>query len=81
MLAKTANLKTFGDDDHIFRKVYLKKDIHPAVSKEWKRIRDAEKREKENPANQGVEIKLNPDTRELMRDGVVIDRFTPSYFQ
>ena len=81
VLAKTANLKTFGDEDHIFRKVYLKKDIHPAVSKEWKRIRDAEKREKENPANQGVEIKLNPDTRELMRDGVVIDRFTPSYFQ
>ena len=81
VLQKTANLKTYGPDNHPFRRVYVKKDVHPAVSKEWKRLHDLEKNEKEKPENQGVEIKFDKDTRQLLRDGVVIDRFAPAYFQ
>ena len=81
VLEKTASLKNHGADDHPFRKVYVKKDIHPAVSKEWKRIHDLEKTEKEKPGNQGVEIRFDKETRQLLRDGVVIDRFSPPYFQ
>ena len=35
ILKRAKNLKTAGED---FKKIYVKKDIHPAVRKEWKRL-------------------------------------------
>ena len=55
--------------------VYVKKDIHPSVRREWKRLRDLVDTEKVKPVNQGCDIKLDPKTRTVTRNGVVIDRW------
>lgn len=77
VLAETKSLKNAGQE---YKIIYLKKDIHPAIRKEWKRIRDAERDEKQKPENQGSTIQLDFKSRELRRDGVVIDRWSPVYF-
>lgn len=71
------NLKTSGDT---FKRIYVKKDVHPAVRREWQRLRDAEKVEKERPENAGCVIYLNTRERKLYRDGCVIDSWSPQVF-
>ena len=63
-------------DTEIFRKIFIKKDIHPSVRAEWKRLRDAEKTEKERPENVGCNIVFNSKERQLYKDGVVIDKWS-----
>ena len=70
VLERTPKLKTRGG---AFAKIYVKKDIHPAVREEWKRLRAAETTEKERPENQGCTIRLDARERKLYRNGVVID--------
>ena len=55
----------------------MKKDVHPAIRKEWKRLRDVEAAEKVKPVNQGCTIQLDYKCREVNRDGVVIDKWSP----
>ena len=62
-------------DQEIFKKIFIKKDIHPSVRAEWKRLRDAEKTEKERPENAGCNIVFNSRERQLYKDGVVIDKW------
>lgn len=61
-------------------RVYIRKDVHPAVRRETGRLRKREKEEREKPENVGVNITYDWRTRVLMRDGVIIDRFTPRFF-
>ena len=77
VLADTKALKEAGP---AYKGIYVKKDTHPATRKEWKRLRDAEKYEKQKAENQGCIIELDTKSRELRRDGVVIDRWCPTYF-
>ena len=77
ILEKTRVLKEAGD---VYKNIYVKKDVHPAVRKEWNRLKDAERTEKEKPENQGVEIKLCAKERKLYRGNVVIDSWTPHPF-
>lgn len=44
ILHNASRLKNLGDN---FSRIYIKKDVHPSVRKEWRRLRDAEKAEKE----------------------------------
>ena len=78
ILANTSKLKQAGP---AYQKVYVKKDVHPAVRNEWRRLRESEKKEKEKPENVGCNIRLDTRQRVLLRDEVVIDRWSPSYFQ
>ena len=41
-----------------YKKIYIKKDSHPEVRKEWKRLRDAEDAEKSKSVNAGCNIRL-----------------------
>ena len=75
-----ANTKKLKEADQCYRRVYVKKDIHPSIRKEWKRLRDAEEAERRKPANQGCTINLDTQRRVLTRDGVIIDRWQPSFF-
>ncbi len=61
-------------------RVYVKKDTHPAARKEYARIRKREKEEREKPANVGTNIEYDWRRRILLRDGLVIDRFSPRFF-
>ena len=77
VLANAKNLKDAGRD---FKRIYVKKDIHPSVRKEWKRLWDVVTTEKEKPTNQGCTIQLDPKQRVVTRDGVVIDKWQPHFF-
>ena len=82
ILDKTKVLKDYDEADSIkdaLKTIYVKKDAHPSVRREWWRLHEAEKREKERPENRGVEIRLDYRTRQLMRDGVVIDKWSPVF--
>ena len=79
ILEKKSALKNLADNR--FRSIYIKPDEPVAVRIEWKRLRDALKKEKEAPTNQGVEIKLDYKTRKLLRDGVVIDQFKSPFLK
>jgi len=53
ILQQAKNLK---NADGPMSKVYMKKDLHPAVRKEMNRLRKREKEEKEKAENVGVNI-------------------------
>ena len=72
MLDNANKLKTSGV---MYSKIFIKKDTHPSIRAEWKRLRDAEKTEKERPENVGCNIHLNTRERHLYKDGEVIDRW------
>ena len=75
ILLHAKNLK----DEAGCSRIYIKKDIHPCVRKERDRLLKREKEEKQNPANEGINIKYDWDGRVLRRDGVIIDRYRPSF--
>ena len=60
--------------------VYVMKDVHPAVRKEMARLRQREKDEKEKPENVGVTIVFDWKKRVLLREGSIIDKFSPHFF-
>lgn len=75
------NTKALKDAGESFDKVYIKKDLHPSVRAEWKRLREATEYEKQRPENAGCEIRLDTRERKLYRDNVVIDAWRPKFFQ
>lgn len=60
-------------------RVYIKKDTHPGISREYKRLRDVEKKERDKPENQGREVKYDHATRSVRVDDMIIDTFRPSF--
>ena len=66
------------DLDEPLKKVYIKKDSHPEVRKEWKRLKDAEQNEKVK--NPGSTIRLDYKKRVLIKDDIEIDKWTPHPF-
>lgn len=77
VLQRAKHLKEAGE---VFSRIYIKKDTHPAVREEWKRLKDAEKTEKEKPENIGCNIYINYKERQLIKDGEVIDKFNIMVF-
>ena len=73
VLKRKMNLKE--NEDERFKSVYIKQDEPIAVQKEWKRLRDAMKKEKTAPTNIGTNIRIDYKKRVLLRDDVVIDTF------
>ena len=65
--------------DDRFKTVYIKADEPIAVQKEWKRPRDALKKEKNAPTNQGATVRIDYKQRVLLRNDVVIDRFNSPF--
>ena len=77
ILSAAARLKQSGPD---FARVYIKKDTHPALRKEYDRMRRSEREERNKPENQGKEVRYDRDTRCITVDGIVVDRFKPTFF-
>ena len=73
ILQKKSNLKNHTDER--FKTIYIKADEPLAVRREWKRLKDAMKKEKQAPTNVGLNIRIDYKTRKLLRDGTVIDEF------
>ena len=68
------------DVEGILSKVYIKKDIHPAIRKENDRLRKREKEEKEKAENVGSDVSYDWKRRVLTRDGVINDRLMLKFF-
>ena len=77
VLEKSVNLK---DLQHPYKKIYIKKDSHPGVRKEWRRLKDAEEEEKKKPSNVGCVVRLDYKERVLYKDGIAIDKWRPHPF-
>ncbi len=73
-------LKAFqGDDKEVIQQVYVKKDIHPALRKEYDRLRKVLRLERTKAENEGTNISYDSRRRVVTRDGLVIDRFNPNF--
>ena len=72
--------KNLKEAEGSLKNVYIKKDVHPAIRKENGRLRAREREEKEKPDNAGVNIVYDWKRRVLLRDGVIIDRYSPRFF-
>ena len=75
IIKKSSNLKKSSD----FKKVYIKKDEHPLVRKEWRRLRDFARKEKAAPINVGCTIKVDYQRRAVTRDGETILEFVSPF--
>ena len=75
-----SNARTLKERGAPFDRIYVKKDLHPAVREEWKRLHTAHTTEKNRPENQGCQIRLDMKERKLYRDGCVIDEWKLNYF-
>ena len=77
ILQSAPTLKSLGSG---FEKIFLKKDVHPLVRKEFNRLREVERREKDKPENQGFTVTYDSGRREVIVNGRVVDYFRPSFF-
>lgn len=77
VLENANRLKTSGET---YSRIYIKKDVHPSVRNEWRRLRNAEATEKERPENAGCVIRLDTRERKLYKDDIVIDSWNPQFF-
>ena len=75
ILETTNQLKNAGGD---YNRICIKKDVHPSIMKEWKRLYGEERAEKERPENAGCEVRLDARERKLYPDGGVIASWTQS---
>lgn len=76
VLQNAQNLKSSDSTKNI----KMKRDQHPGFRKEWGRLFKAETTEKAKPENAGCDIEVDRKRRVLLRDGVVIDRWSLSDF-
>jgi len=77
---KAAGSITYDDEQSIeWNKIYIRKDVHPSIRKEWGRLRAVTKTEKEKPENVGCDITFDNTKREVLRDGIVIDSWKASF--
>ena len=58
-----------------YHRIYVKKDQHPSVRQEWKRLHTVFKTEKERPGNINCDIQFNFRERKIYKDNVVIDQW------
>ena len=62
-----------------FGRVYIKRDQHPLIRKEWNRLREFAKREKNAPINVGCTIKVDYEKKAVTRDGESILAFVSPF--
>ena len=74
---KAKRLKQAGGN---YATIYIKKDIHPSIRMEWRRLREVEQNEKERPENSGCVIRLDTRERKVYRNNVIIDSWQPIPF-
>ena len=65
---------------HKHIRLYIKKDSHPEVRKEWRRLKEVEEEEKKKPTNVGCNIHIDYKQRVLYKDTVIIDKWRPHPF-
>ena len=80
IVAAGRRLKEGNNAGTAFATIFLKKDVHPAVRREHRRLHERAAEEMAKPCNVGVKIEYDWKQRVLLRDDVVIDKFFPKFF-
>ena len=76
ILSEAKKLKSAGQ---LYKKIYIKRDVHPAVRREWKRLYDTLEVEKNKPENVGHSVTIDKRKRQIIRDGQVIDKWNVNF--
>ena len=66
-------------DNNDFNRVYIKKDEHPLVRKEWNRLRAFARTEKAAPINVACNIRVDYKKKAVTRDGEPILEFVSPF--
>ena len=66
-------------DNQQYGRVFIKRDQHPLIRKEWNRLRDFARKEKAAPVNVGCTIKVDYERKAVTRDGVSILAFVSPF--
>lgn len=61
------------------KEIRIKKDTHLAVRKEWWRIHERFREERRKEENADSQILIDYDSRQLLKNGEVIDTFRPNF--
>ena len=77
-LDKAKGLKSSNKE--AYKKIFIKKDVHPSVRAEWTRLHEVVKKEKERPGSSESNIRLDFRERKVYKDGSVIDQWNMSGF-
>ena len=59
--------------------IFIRRDIHPTLRFEANRLRIRERNERANPENKNADIQYDRKERVLTKNGVIIDRFRPTF--
>ena len=62
------------------KNVRMKKDVHPAVRREYGRLWTVEKREKDRPENAGKRVVFDYKRRVVLVGEEIVDSFKLSFF-
>ena len=74
------NAKQLKQKQSPLNKVYMKKDVHPGIRREYERLKKVEKEERNKPENQGKNVVYVKETRQITIDGQVVDSFHVQLF-
>ena len=77
-VGKARKLK--DDTREPFQKIFVKRDTHPAVRREWGRLRSVLRTEQTRAENAGVRVYLDTKERKIYRDGIAIDSWSLQNF-
>lgn len=80
VLERAKQLKSYtGPNNEQLKKVYIRRDTHPAWRKEHRRLHQLVEEETNKPCNAGCNIVYNFKDKVVTRDGLVIDRFSAQF--
>ena len=74
-ILKKSNKLRDQAEGSIYRKIFLKKDVHPDIRAEEKRLYEVFKAERDKPENVGKEVLFDRKTRVVTVNADVVDRF------
>ena len=77
-LEKEQVLKSCNKD--AYKRIFIKKDVHPSVRAEWTRLHGVVTAEKARPENSACNIHLDFKARKVYKDGVIIDQWNMQGF-
>ena len=75
ILRNASKLKEQGENDP-FKRVFLKRDVHPDIRKEEKRLYEVFKAERAKPGNADLDVLFDRKNRVVTVNGQEIDRFS-----
>jgi len=80
ILSASKNLKNFKESNISLSKIYIKKDTHPGIRREIKRLQDVVAAERRKPENRGRNVRYEWRERVVKIDEHIIDTYQPTFF-